>query len=65
LSKKAIDLISDPANDIFVSAAVIWEIRIKESIKKIEIPSNFREELDKEPFHYMPILIDHVDGIKN
>ena len=39
LSANARKVISNAANLIFVSAAVSWEIRIKEALGKMEIPT--------------------------
>ena len=38
LSKKPCAVIADGKNLVFVSAASIWEIRIKEALKKLKIP---------------------------
>ncbi|WP_292873821.1 hypothetical protein [Nostoc sp. LPT] len=41
LSQVACDLIVDPLNDILFSPASYWEIAIKVSIGKYQIPENF------------------------
>jgi PIN domain nuclease of toxin-antitoxin system len=63
LSKKARRAIADGANVVFVSAAVVWEIRIKEALGKLTIPQNFHDVLDREPFEKLPITIDHAHAI--
>ena len=45
LSKKARMSISDGANSVFVSAAVVWEIEIKKALGKLKIPADFRQVL--------------------
>jgi PIN domain nuclease of toxin-antitoxin system len=50
LSEKAKTKIADGSNLVLISAAVIWEIRIKQALGKLEIPSNFRQVLDRQPF---------------
>ena len=47
-----------------MSAASIWEIRIKESIGKIDIPLNFKEILEKQPFEVLSITSEHAHAIK-
>ena len=37
LSRKAEDLIDDPANSIYVSAATLWEITIKVGLGKLDV----------------------------
>ena len=63
LSDKARMLISEGNNLIFVSAAVIWEIRIKQSLGKLDIPSNFRQVLDQQPFEFLAITIEHAHAV--
>ena len=60
LSKKAREAISDGGNMVFVSAVVIWEIRIKQALGKLEIPSDFREAINSQAFEMLPITADHA-----
>ena len=60
LSKKAKEAIADGGNIIFISAATIWEIRIKHSLGKLKIPRNFRKVLDLQGFEMLPISADHA-----
>ena len=63
LSERARIVIADPENLVLVSAAVIWEIRIKQSIGKLDIPPNFRDILDREPFEMLDITADHAHAV--
>ena len=63
LSEKAASAIADGSNLVFVSAAVIWEIRIKQALGKLEIPSNFRLVLDEQPFEMLPITAEHAHAV--
>ena len=63
LSDKARRPISDGSNLIFVSAAVIWEIRIKQNLGKLDIPLNFRQVLEQEPFELLAITIEHAHAV--
>ena len=60
LSDNARLYISDGNNLIFVSAAVIWEIRIKQSLGKLDIPPNFRQVLEQQSFELLAITIEHA-----
>ena len=64
LSKKAREAISDGGNMVFVSAAVIWEIRIKQALGKLEIRSDFREALNNQAFEMLAITADHAHLIE-
>ena len=57
--------ISNGNNLVFISAAVIWEIRIKEALDKLNIPPDFREVLDQQPFETLAITIEHAHEIAN
>ena len=63
LSKKARTVISDGKNPVFVSAVVIWEIRVKEALGKLKIPGNFREVLENQPFEMLDITAEHAHAI--
>ena len=65
LSVAARELISEPQNVVFVSAASIWEIRIKEAIRKISVPEDFEQVLNAEPFERLSITTRHAHGLKN
>lgn len=63
LSDKAKARISDGNNWVFVSAVVIWEIRIKQGLGKLKIPPDFRRVLDQQPFEFLAITIDHTHAV--
>jgi PIN domain nuclease of toxin-antitoxin system len=63
LRDKARVAISDGRNVVFVSAAVIWEIRIKNALGKLQIPSDFKAVLDRQSFDMLDITADHVHAV--
>ena len=63
LSEKARTIIADPQNIVLISAAVIWEIRIKQALGKLEIPTDFRDTLDRQPFEMLDITADHAHAV--
>jgi PIN domain nuclease of toxin-antitoxin system len=65
LSEQATSSIADGNNLIFVSAAVIWEIRIKQALRKLTIPDNFRKVLDQQPFEMLAITAEHAHAVGN
>ena len=56
LGQSARDLISDPANEVFVSAATVWEISVKRALGKLEAPDDLVGALASEGFNDAPIL---------
>lgn len=63
LSKKAKDEIANGKNLVFISAVVIWEIRIKQSLGKLKVPNNFRKVLDSQPFEQLDITVEHAHAV--
>ena len=54
------EAISNPETAIFVSAAVAWEMAIKKSIGRLEMPSNLPEVLAAESISVLDINIHHA-----
>ena len=42
---------------------VVWEIKIKQALGKLEIPQNFREVLDAQPFIALDITVEHAHSV--
>lgn len=49
-------LIADPANQVFISAASIWEIAIKRRLKKLDFRGSAVAAISANGFHELPIL---------
>ena len=60
LTDQARELIADPDNAVFVSAVSLWEIWLKHSLGKLELPSDFEERLAGESFESLPLLAVHT-----
>ncbi len=65
LSVAARQAIADPDNTVYLSAAVVWEIRIKAALDKLHLPANFREVLDEQPFLPLPVTVAHAHAIQS
>ncbi len=63
LAQPARNAIADPENTVFLSAVVVWEIRIKEAIGKLELPPDFRSVLDEQPFMHLPVTVEHAHAV--
>jgi len=53
--------ISDPANEIYVSAASVWEIAIKRRRGKIAFAHGINEAVMRNRFLDLPITPDHAE----
>jgi len=64
LGKRARAAIADGKNLIFVSAAVIWEIRIKQALGKLILPADFRNVLEQQPFQSLAVTAEHAHALE-
>jgi PIN domain nuclease of toxin-antitoxin system len=55
LDAQARTAIADPANDVLVSAATVWEIAIKRAIGKLQAPAGLTEVISRTGFDVLPI----------
>lgn len=60
LPAQARTVIADTTNPIYVSAAAIWEMAIKKSIGRLEMPSNLLEVLEQERIGVLAVQAVHA-----
>jgi PIN domain nuclease of toxin-antitoxin system len=64
LSPKALQLIVEPTHDILISSASYWELAIKISLGKYQIPGSFQvwmeQQIAANAFQILPITIAHA-----
>jgi PIN domain nuclease of toxin-antitoxin system len=60
LSLDAKNVIIDPSNLIFVSAASTWEIAIKKSLGKLESPDDLLKQIKVNQFKSLPIDLEET-----
>lgn len=65
LSWPAHDAISDPLNEPLVSIATLWEIAIKCSLRKLEVPDDLPEVIGRQGFAWLPITPDQAWSVRN
>jgi PIN domain nuclease of toxin-antitoxin system len=66
LDRHTRDLIADPANEVIVSAATVWEIAIKRALGKVTAPEGLAVVLDQAGFIEAPITAadaEHAAGL--
>jgi PIN domain nuclease of toxin-antitoxin system len=64
LNKRARALIAGRENVVFVSAASVWELRIKEGLGKVTLPVDFGALLRAQPFEALAITFTHADAVR-
>lgn len=63
LPPTAAAVIRDPENVIYVSAVNLWEIWLKQSLGKLQLPERFEERLMAEPFEHLSLAVPHTREI--
>jgi PIN domain nuclease of toxin-antitoxin system len=65
LSVQARSAIAAEENDVFVSVVSPWEIAIKQSRNRIEIPDDLDRGLESSRFKLLPVLLRHTRAIES
>jgi len=65
LSTKSRNAIEDPANEIFVSAASLWEIAIKTGDGKLQVPDDLERAIFAVGFQPLEIRFPHVRRLRS
>lgn len=63
LRKSTRQALVSPENDVFVSAATFWELRLKEGKGKLVLPENFAEALADQDFNELPVTWRHTSEL--
>jgi PIN domain nuclease of toxin-antitoxin system len=65
LSAAAHAAITDPANDLLISAATVWEIAIKVGQRKLTLSSPYRDWMNKAiadlGLRVLPVTVEYAD----
>ncbi len=60
LSAAAHAAISNPDHEVFISAASIWELGLKQAKGKLRLPQGFLNLLRADGFSFLPITTEHA-----
>jgi PIN domain nuclease of toxin-antitoxin system len=55
LATPARSAIADPASEVLVSAATVWEIAIKRALGRLDAPSGLTDALEEVGFDVLPV----------
>src|SRR5258708_22233470 len=65
LTKNLEEILMNPKNAIFLSAASVWEMTIKKKLGKLKLPKNWKATLTESRFELLPIQLEHVFETEN
>jgi PIN domain nuclease of toxin-antitoxin system len=60
LGERARAGISDPSTSVFVSSATVWEVSIKQTLGKLEVPSDLLRQIELNRFEPLSIMVSHA-----
>jgi PIN domain nuclease of toxin-antitoxin system len=64
IPKQAASIIQDPANEIYASAASVWEIAIKVGLGRLDVdPAELARALDDGGFKPLPVTAHHAIAV--
>ncbi len=62
LSRAAEKALTEPANEVLLSAAVVWEVAIKRSLGKLDAPDGFAQTLLNGGAAPLAISLEHAQA---
>jgi PIN domain nuclease of toxin-antitoxin system len=65
LSRSAEETLTQPSNEVLLSAAVVWEISIKRSLGKLNAPDGFAEILLDSGATPLAVSIEHAEAVRS
>jgi PIN domain nuclease of toxin-antitoxin system len=60
LSRAAREAIADPTNEPLASTASVWEIAIKRSLGKLEVPDDLPDRISEGGFDWLAVAPQHA-----
>lgn len=63
LTLEAQQTIADPRNQVFFSAASIWELALKAAKGKLRLPVTFLDDLTANGFDPLPVRTEHAMAV--
>jgi PIN domain nuclease of toxin-antitoxin system len=61
--------IGDPANEVFLSAASVWELAIKRRLGKLSLPepvsAYVRRRLETDDIRGLPVSVEHAAAVES
>jgi PIN domain nuclease of toxin-antitoxin system len=64
LSSRAAEAIQAETNEVYVSAISAWEIAMKRSHNRLEVPEDLEAQLDEKRFRRLPVEMRHSHAIE-
>jgi PIN domain nuclease of toxin-antitoxin system len=63
LGPNAIEYLTDGANEVLLSAAVVWEVAIERALGKLDVPDDFAPTLLGAGAVGLPVTLQHASAV--
>jgi PIN domain nuclease of toxin-antitoxin system len=63
LTSDQMAVLSDPTNEVFVSAVTVWEIVVKRAKGLIRFDGRIESMVESQGFQHLPVSAAHAEGI--
>jgi PIN domain nuclease of toxin-antitoxin system len=64
LGVRAAREVDDPSNQLLVSAVVVWEVAIKRSLGKLQVPLTFFPDVLESDAAQLPVSLEHAAAVE-
>jgi PIN domain nuclease of toxin-antitoxin system len=64
LGERAIAELEDDANEVLLSAAVVWEVALKRSLGKLDVPDDFAATFLRADVRALPVSVEHAAAVE-
>ena len=64
LRPEHLQILADPGNELILSAASIWELSIKRSLKRLSFAKAFGEAAKEKGIAILPVLTKHAEAVE-
>jgi PIN domain nuclease of toxin-antitoxin system len=65
LSATAREALAEPANDVLVSAASVWQIAIKRALGKLTVPDDLLSQIEAQGFGWLTVNAEHAWQVRD
>lgn len=63
-SERAVVHFADEANDVLLSAVVVWEVALKRSLGKLDVPTDLVEQMESVGVRGLPVTLQHAAAVE-
>ena len=62
--ERALDELAEEANEVLLSAVVVWEVAVKRGLGKLEVPQDFVQTIKDHDVQGLPVTLAHAAAVE-